>query len=661
MGAAIVERPLLLMLDDWQWADSASRALLVELSALPGALGILLFSRERDIADIPVEGFATLQVPPLTPAETAQLVRFLRPEFDPLDASRVHVRAGGNPLFVEELCLLDAYTARTLLPGTAEPGGVGWLASLASACMQHLPPEARSVLEIAAVIGMRPQRWLLEEIAGERVETAISLLVQRDFLIRQEPDELQFRHGVNWEIVYSLIPLAERRRLHAEIARLMLAHGELEEPGFHAALAWHFFCSDQPWKCLPHAETAGDRALAMGSLDAARTQYRLALDAAAQVSSAAIDPQWLRTIVGKFGYVCIYDADSGQIPVFEKVAAWAVQRGDRQAEAEVEYWLGFIAHGAGDSRRAIRHCRHALELWEGDGASPFAVQVRATLGQSLVMTANYADAAPLLAEALDVKRKHRSGRHVSPGTAYAMALQAALLADMGRFAEGCAMIAEAEELTRGEIHPVAGSVLSWSSAIHAWRGDWRRLVETAERGSAVARRVEAVYIHAICRAFESYGRWRLDGSEAAAAELQAAVACMVGRGKALALSIPLGFLAEVHAAKGDVAGCRQAVTGAVHRARIGEPVGLASAARSWAETLAPRNPERARVWLERARASGRARSSPHELARCDLAEVRMGLAPEGQRGAILARAAAAFSQMGMANLQYEAEAAISAG
>ncbi|PTT78088.1 hypothetical protein DBR42_24175, partial [Pelomonas sp. HMWF004] len=102
--------PQLVFIDDLQWADDASLRLLHRLrtGALAQSLPLLLLSASRPqpgmlpgTHDDPAE---LIELPPLTELEAARAVQQLLPQIDPFIAAEVQRHAGGNPLFIEELC-----------------------------------------------------------------------------------------------------------------------------------------------------------------------------------------------------------------------------------------------------------------------------------------------------------------------------------------------------------------------------------------------------------------------------------------------------------------------------------------------------------------------------------------------------------------------------
>jgi class 3 adenylate cyclase/tetratricopeptide (TPR) repeat protein len=641
-------RRVLLILDDWQWADSASLQLLGRLRAGGTALGILLLSREAAPGELPIVTDHLIDLQPVDEPASTALVERLRPELDMLDRLRVGRLAGGNPLYLEELCHLSVRALHGLL--SADPGNdeIGRVAAIIEARVRALPADLAETLHSAAVVGGECGEWILEMLCGVSPGSPmLERLRELDLLIPSlTPGNVRFKHGVTRNVVYQLLPVEQRRALHRKVAELIERRDLGPGADRDELLAWHLYESGDFARALVHAEAAGDRAVAAASIDRAQLQYGRALKAIEQLPADQFYPDRVR-LVGKYGYACVYDSDCVQLAVFDRAAAVAAARGDAGGEAVARFWHGYVCHGSGQAQRAVAELRSAIALSDAAPDSPFGVQLRATLGQALAAAGQHAAAAPHLDQAIDVKRAHRSGRNVSVGMAYSLALKAGVLGDTGHFSEARAAIDEALELLAGHSHPVEGSVMGWSAAVRYWQGDWQGLLETAERGCDVALRIETVYIHAISRAFAGYARWRLSGDEAAAEELVQAVACMVDRGKELALSIAYGCLADMEASRGNEAAARAAVEHAYRRAREGEPFGMAVAARAWARLIAPHDPDRARRMLLHARGNAHRRNSPHELARCDLEEAALRLVPPAVAVARLSQAEAAFERMGM--------------
>ena len=70
-----------------------------------------------------------IELPPLTETEAARAVQQLLPQIDPFIASEVQRHAGGNPLFIEELCHAAADAGEGQGAMAAGQSSAAWLAA----------------------------------------------------------------------------------------------------------------------------------------------------------------------------------------------------------------------------------------------------------------------------------------------------------------------------------------------------------------------------------------------------------------------------------------------------------------------------------------------------------------------------------------------------
>ncbi|HEY0013158.1 MAG TPA: AAA family ATPase [Allosphingosinicella sp.] len=607
-GREAARAPLILYLDDWHAADDASRETMALLRTLSGtALLVVATARDDSLAAAPCAGFETVRLAPFTAAETGAAVARLLPSADPFTVDEIAAASGGNALFIEELCHAMAAGGVRERP----QGGTPWLANLIESRVSRLPVEAAELVRIAAVIGNAVPAWLLEAIAGRgEADPLVRALAGQDFLYPGErPGTLRFKHGITREVIYDSVGLHQRRALHARIAQVLRAQaaaaGE-EEPV--EALAYHYGAAGALEATASYAERAGDKALAASALDRAQAHYRAAL---AALDTLPVDPERYDRIVRNYGLAGIFDPARDQLPIFERAAARARERRDPAAIAWAEYWLGYIAYGLGEPEAAIAHCSRALQSALGSTDGRLVVQIRATLGQAKAASGDYRGALRLLDEAIEVKRRHRTGRHASVGFAYSLGSKAFVLADMGRFAEAEAGFAEAMEVVRGAQHEVEGSVLCQHAAMCLWQGRHEEALRFAREAETVAVRVHSVFLCAMSRAIGAYARWCVNGHPAAVEALLEATVWLEARGRGLFGSLPYGWLADALARSGDAVGARRYAVRAFRRARMGDMLGEAMAWRSMARLTA--GPRRV-ACLARADAAAAARGSAHEAA-----------------------------------------------
>ncbi len=155
LGRLSARGPLVLTIDDMQWADQDSRALLAEVLRAPDAPPLLLIATVRPegadtAATIDPGRIRRVQVAPLEADEAQALARQLlaRSTVSPSRAADIAREANGHPLFIDEL-------VRFARSGGA-PGEHATGLRLDEALVTRvgaLPADARRLIEVAAVAG----------------------------------------------------------------------------------------------------------------------------------------------------------------------------------------------------------------------------------------------------------------------------------------------------------------------------------------------------------------------------------------------------------------------------------------------------------------------------------------------------------------------------
>ena len=644
------QAPLALFIDDWHLADDASREMLAALRDMDGgAMLVLVTARPGG----PMADFEIVPLAPFSAEETAEAVTRLLAAPDPFVIAEIGEYSGGNALYIEELCHSIADGRGSGSRGDGNP----WLNILVESRLSRLPGEQGDLVRKAAVIGTIIPAWLLETITGHGAsDPLVAGLAREDFIFPGEREgTLRFKHGLTRDAIYASVGLHERRALHLRIADALLSRGrDLGEEEPHEALAYHYGAGENVAATAHHAELAGDRAMAASALDRAQAQYKAALAALDRLpQSDAIAARW-EGIAQRFGLAGVFDPSRDQLAVFERAVERAAQRGDRAAEARAEYWLGYINYGLGESGAAIDHCTRALDAAAGLNDDRLVVQIRATLGQALSAACDYRGALHLLDEAIEVKRRHRTGAHTSVGFTYSLACKAATLADMGRFREAHAGFAEALAAVRGAGHEVESSILCLWSAVYLWQGKLDNASRCADEAGKVAERVRARYLHAMSRSLGAYARWCRDGDAGAVATIRQSTRQLEESGRGQFISLNFGWLAEVLAQIGDHEGARIYAARALRRGRRRDRLGEAMAWRALARLAAAgayRRP--AGECLARAYAVAQIRDAPHEVAVTRLCEAELALAG-GDRGTAALRLAEAMPSLAAMDMSWHA-------
>lgn len=642
-------QPTLLLVDDWQWADDASRQLLVALLELPEGPRVILAARPREDGTGWITGAPHRTLAPLSREQTHVAVQRWLPGAGPFVSDRIHEYAGGVPLYVEELC----HSASADLWHSLEAGAPqqSWLKSLVGSRLSRLAelrPAHAAVLRAAAVIGYVVPLPLLDLVC-EAPPTPAMLreLTEADFLY---PDNaagsMRFKHGLTRDAVYEKIGFYDRTRLHEKIESVLLARApEARQPDDPEALAYHANRAGHWQLAAQFAERAGDRALGAHAMDRARAQYHAALLALDRLPrSRETSAQWC-LVANKLGMACIFDTLSlGQdFRIFEQAVARARELDDTNALARCKYWLGYIRYGLGDFRVGVTHTRDALALAQASGDRPLADQIAATLGQILAAACEYDQALPLMNAALDAKKERsakdgaapRPSRGIAVGSAYTLACKGSVLADRGEFDAAHACFSSALALLVRSAHPVGTSVRNWIATALIWQGRWDEAVEVATESARIAENTRALLLLAVSRTAIGFARWSR-GEREGLAQMRDAIGWITARRVKFFTSLFNGWLCEACVAAGELGEARRAAAVVLRRAREGDRLGEACAARAMARVSAAAGRGAAALrWLARADASAAVRGSVREeaLNRDTRAEVARLLAGEAGRAA----------------------------
>lgn len=654
------KRRVLLVIDDWQWADDASRQLLQALLHTPAGPRFVIATRPRDEGGDWVVGAPHLALQPFDASETEVAVRRLLAQADPFLIERIHAYAGGVPLFVEELC--HSVSADQLLRAIEGRGATqGWLATLVISRLGRLPPDQAEVVRAASVVGnIVPHALLASACEPAPSAQTLQALADADFL-HDDPtgNGLRFNHGITRDAVYDAIGLRERTALHRRIVTALLAGpagpADTDREDAFEALAYHCRGAGEWEGAARYAELAGDKAAAAFALDRARVQYQSAMDALNRNPSPTRE-QSLRwcLLVNKLGMICIFDPLSldNDLSVFERALALARSLGDADAVVRAQYWLAYLCYGFGRFRAAVTHARAALEGARGLGDQRLAAQVEATLGQILTATCQYEEATALMDNAVNAKQQRgRRGGGIAIGSAYTLACKGSLLADRGDFpaAHGC--FDEALALLGGSTHPVANSTRNWVAVAFAWQGRWADAERIAAESARIAENTRALLLLVMSRAVGGYSRWSATHDSGGLQQVRDAMHWMETRRGQFYISLHHGWLVEALLAEGDVAGARRSASIVMRRALEGERLGEAVSCRALADAAVDRGDvATARRWLKRANHCARLRGSPREAALNQASDARLlwhtGRPDEARRAA--QRAVDALRALGMA-------------
>jgi ATP/maltotriose-dependent transcriptional regulator MalT len=228
-------KPLVLLLDDFHWADPASTDLLSALLHRPPAAGVLIAITARP-TQLPTRLataldrahraglLARVELPPLTREETRELVG--------AHADLFYEETGGNPFYLEQLARAPADTTSTAASREVSLAGVEVPPMVAAALTEELSllaPATRRALNGASVAG-DPFEVDLAAAAADLLEPQVLDAVDeltRLELVRETdmPRRFRFRHPIVRRAVYDATPGGWRVGAHERVAAALAGRG----------------------------------------------------------------------------------------------------------------------------------------------------------------------------------------------------------------------------------------------------------------------------------------------------------------------------------------------------------------------------------------------------------------------------------------------------
>jgi len=293
--------PLVLVIDDLQWAEPAMLELVEHVLDWSRGVPILLLCVARpELLDVKPDwaggklNATSVLLEPLAEGEVEQLVDSLLDavELDPDARRRIVATAEGNPLFLEEMAAL----AREARGAVEVPPSIQ---ALLQARLDTLDDGERAVIDRGAVEGQVFHRGSVTALAPEasRVDVPQRLvalvrkeLVRPDRALIATEDAFRFRHLLLRDTAYEALPKSTRAELHERFADWLDANAALIEQheivGYHLEQAAGYRRELDPHD--PYAATlarraaerlgrAGRSALERGDLAATENLLRRAL------------------------------------------------------------------------------------------------------------------------------------------------------------------------------------------------------------------------------------------------------------------------------------------------------------------------------------------------------------------------------------------------
>ena len=367
-------KPVVVVLEDLQWADEATLDLVRFVARRLDALPCLILATHRSelAVDHPLRRAAgslvgpnvsRLQVPPLSVDAVRALVAGTG-----VDPVALHARTGGNPFFVTEL-----------LGG--EPGALPFtVRDTILARATHLGGAARDALDAAAVLGRRADADLIQAV-GDCDTRAIDECVEAGLLIDDGAHQ-SFRHDLTRQAIEEALTPLRRRQLHGRALHALGDDCDIVGRAHHAISA-----GDRD-AIVDLAARAAHHCLALGAIREAAALYGSAL-----ANADGIDTPTRLLLLESRARTCerVEQLDEA-ITAGEALCDILSVSSDERAKGTWDGWLGGVYRRAGRAEDAWLALRGAVQRLEPIGESADLARALGMLAQHHMVSGRSADA-----------------------------------------------------------------------------------------------------------------------------------------------------------------------------------------------------------------------------------------------------------------------------
>jgi len=576
------KRPIIMHIDDLQWADSASVGMLHFLARNIKAMRLLLLGiyRPEDILlDRKVGGNPFLDslrimrrenlcdeltLKPLTEGEVSQVVSgMLQKPVSTVVVNRIYRESGGKPLFaVETVRQMESSGALACKDGSwsvsaAETEIPTSVKEVVLRRIERLSKEERRSLEYASVIGMHFDPELLaDSLKMDRLELLESLEHLHDDhqLVKEVEGGYVFEEEKVRRVTYDSISKLRRREVHRAVA--LLLEKKFPNESLFPDLARHYNMAGDAQRAVKYSLLAGRFCLDRQVVDEASSHFELAVEITGKESSLVQErPQALEGLADCYitrdrahadalfeECLASYSEPRDRARVYRKQAeCWlpnALGRGDgskalqlldqsqgaievgSMEQAEIEALRGHLARLNGDPVGMRHHFDAAKQLFTKQGKTTSLADLTFVEILCAIQSADVLRAN----EGLTELRKINTGIDSNRTDAQVMICHGTLRVLKGEVQEGLADLDKAVEIAC----PLGNFRLL--STLMAWRGCARLdvgLMDKALRdfleGQEYARTVERTFDVAQLLHFESICELKLDKIKEAEGDIKAVI------------------------------------------------------------------------------------------------------------------------------------------
>ncbi|MEE9612114.1 MAG: adenylate/guanylate cyclase domain-containing protein [Desulfatiglandales bacterium] len=558
-------KPMVVIFEDWHWADEASDLALkhlVNLIASYALMLVVLCRPEYKARWGSLEIHTPLILKPLGHPNTEDIVKSMF-RVDGLPegmGDMIHERTGGNPFFTEEVCnsLLEnevvlvknrqvslTQSLKNLhLPDTVY--------AVISTRFDRLEGEAQETLRLASAIGREFAQRILERITPtpEELSKPLEDLKTLDLIqqIRVLPEaEYIFKHVLTQVVIYKTLLFKRRKELHGLVGQAIeeLYADRLEE--HYEALAYHYQNSTYLEKAIHYLDLAGDKAARFFSLEEARRQYRAAIEL---LDSLVKSPETKGLYIAlslKWAEVSYYVASEEHLKILETSLKFAQDLQDETRLAKITYWTGRMHYSLGKIVQALTHYERCIEMaGQLDDEEMLALSYNG-IGGTCLFTSEFTKGVEYLEKSIPMLERLGNLEEV----AYSTGGLGYIHGILGNFEKAISLATKALEMSINIGNKTREAACHlYLEVIFLFRGVWKETFNHGAQSLKISTQIDNPVLEGLGIATMGYATFHEGGQQKGIDLIRKGMEKIEATGSTFSFGLAYGWLAEAHALDG---------------------------------------------------------------------------------------------------------------
>ncbi len=350
--------PVLMIFEDGEWLDHQTLELIQFLikKRVP-SLFILVLTRNE--LNLPKE-METLFLEPFSEKEAYDFIKKYpsTEKISPKIQKQIFEKSRGIPYFLLELLnSVRDHGIDARLPDSIYKSIL--------ARVDELSEEKKEFLKKASIFGVTFSDYFIKKImdASGNVEKIINAVISEDFILKNNPGEYIFRNMMVQEVIYNLISVQKRRKLHLHIAQIYEQEGEIS--AYYEILAYHYEMAESYKQAILYFDKSGDKAVKLNQYQNAKDFFEKAISLMVYLDDVTEKWTLQADILGKIGKIFFIEKEiSKSQEMFSRSYKISKEHNLRNELAYARFNLAKIFHLKYDYEKAESYYQKALSLYE---------------------------------------------------------------------------------------------------------------------------------------------------------------------------------------------------------------------------------------------------------------------------------------------------------